>query len=132
MKKIILSFFLIATSLFAQDPALTLNATFTGTTALSTPINLRNCSVGGFIIPTGWSAANLTFRISNDGGVTYGELKDEYNTTITVTVGSATNVIQLTFADWFIFKNRYLIIRSGTVGTPVNQTNLTVKVLCGR
>jgi hypothetical protein len=68
-------------------------------------------------MPGAWSAANLTFQASEDG-VTYSNLYDYTGTEINV-VAAASVFIRLNPADWVGI--RYLIVRSGTSGTPVNQ-----------
>jgi hypothetical protein len=129
-------FLILATvSALAQDPSLTVNVTIPVGTAVSSPVTLRaGCIPGAIIIPSGWTAANLTFRVSNDNGTTWGNLRDEFKTEIVVSVQDASDVIRLNPADWYWMRNRSLIIRSGTSTSPVNQTGTdkVLKVLCGR
>jgi len=72
---------------------------------------------GRIVMPAAWTAAALTFQVSDDG-TTYRNLYDEYGTEVTVQA-AASRDIRLEPANWFTA--RYLKIRSGTSGTPVNQ-----------
>lgn len=67
-------------------------------------------------MPAAWTAAALTFQGSADG-VTYGDL---YDGGTELNIATAAN--RLVHLDWTKFVGlRYLKIRSGTSGTPVNQ-----------
>jgi hypothetical protein len=67
-------------------------------------------------MPAAWTAASLTFQGSADG-TTYGDLYDAG--TEMSTAAGASRVIHL---DWTKFVGlRFLKIRSGTTGVPVNQ-----------
>jgi len=84
--------------------------------------------IARIIVPTGWTAANLTFQVSEDG-VTFYELYNDTGTAISVTVPVTTGcALNLQHTTWGMGFN-YIKIRSGTAGSPVNQSsqaNLTV------
>lgn len=135
LKKLFLVGMLFGLTVFAQDPSLTVNATIAQNASLSDGVLLKaGCIPGALIIPIGWTAANITFQVSNDGGTTYGVLKDEYNQVVTITVGSAGDVIRLAPSEWYWVKNRRIKIQSGIPGATVTQLSSAkvVKVLCGR
>ena len=94
--------------------------------SLSNSINLNKMDgvkkVGlrlfGIVIPSAWTAANLTFQTSYDG-VTYQNLYDKDGSEETVTVTDTDTSIWLNPATFAAVP--FLKIRSGTSGTPVNQ-----------
>jgi len=138
MKKILSTIVLllsISGVLFAQDPSLTMTVTIPVGASISGDYSIRaGCIPAGIITPTTWTAANITFQISNDNGVTWGNLRDRFGTEYTVTVITAGDVIDLPPADWYWKKNRKFRIRSGIASAPVVQltTDKEVKVACGR
>jgi len=69
------------------------------------------------VMPSSWTAANLTFQASIDG-TTYNNLYDYNGSEVTVTAAASRYIVldPLTFAGVAGVK-----IRSGTSGTPVNQ-----------
>lgn len=135
MKKLILLLVVFGGMIFAQDIPQTLNVTITAGQSLSAPAQLRaGCIPGAFITPSTWVAANLSFQISNDGGTTWGNLKDENKTEIVVQIDTAGDVVRVQPADWYWAKNRQIKIRSGTAAAAVVQTSTdkVIKILCGR
>jgi hypothetical protein len=114
---LILAVLALATFAHAQT---TYTATIANGEALSTVVNIRaNCYPSAVKIPAAWTAADLTFQVSLDGGATFGNRRDEYKGEVTVQVSAATDVIDLPVNQWFWVK--FFRIRSGTTGTPVNQ-----------
>lgn len=74
--------------------------------------------VVGIEMPGAWTAAQLTFQVSTDG-VTFKNLFNNAGSELTTT-GAAVNLVL--HLDWTQFVGiRYLRVRSGTSGTPVNQ-----------
>lgn len=92
-------------------------ATILSGTALSGAIDLRAASLAKIQMPASWTAANLTFQVSYDG-TTFANLYDEAGNEITVTA-AASRVIAVDVGTFI--GARYLKVRSGTAGTPVNQ-----------
>jgi hypothetical protein len=79
-------------------------------------------------MPAAWDTAGITVL----GGNTYGSLAnvyDQYGNELTLTV-AASRSISLDGLE-SLLPWRYLRLRSGTSGTPVNQTAArTVKLVC--
>ena len=91
-----------------------------GATGLSGAIDLQDARAARLMMPATWVAAALTFQTSMDG-VNYSNLYDvngEY--TISTAVVAASREIILPLQDFIGI--RFLKIRSGTSGTPVDQT----------
>lgn len=97
---------------------LTTTATILSGASLSSAIDLSAGRLSRIAIPASWTTANLTFQTSADNS-TFNDLYDSYGTEYTVTVGGASRAIVIPLADFIGV--RYLKIRSGTTGTPVNQ-----------
>jgi len=92
-------------------------ATIANGAALSSAVDLVNSTLVAISMPAAWTAASITFDVSNDG-VTYGPLYYQ-GSEFTLTEASASRLITvdpLALMPW-----RYLKVRSGTSGTPVNQ-----------
>lgn len=66
----------------------------------------------GIGMPTAWTAADLSFQVSEDGA-TWREMM------IDAKSAAASGYVPLSPANWCGV--RYLKVRSGTSGTPVNQ-----------
>lgn len=95
--------------------------------AESGQIDLGGYSLVGIALPSNWTAADLTFRASADGGVTWYELAD---TTGLVTIPSLSpdSFVALDPKNWIAVRS--LKVRSGTEQSPVNQLSaVTVKLL---
>lgn len=91
--------------------------------ALSAPVALNGGLLGSVRLPNsaGWTDASLTFMVSLDGGSTYGELYvDGTAYTVTVPTGRNNPSVFLVEPRYFV-SITHVIVRSGTVGTPVNQ-----------
>lgn len=68
-------------------------------------------------MPAAWTAASLTFAVSYDG-VTYLPLYDDGGSELTLTVSTSRHVA---LEPRYFIGVRYLKVRSGPAGTPVNQ-----------
>ena len=75
-------------------------------------------------MPAAWTAASLTYQASADG-VTYDDMYDGA-TERSLTVAASRYMMQ-NIGDWVGI--RYLKIRSGTSGSPVNQGGARVITL---
>ena len=93
-------------------------ATIANGTAVSDHVNLRGEVLVGIRMPAVWDAANLTFQVSMDD-VTYLDAYSGAGAEHVVTAAASRHiwVDPSNFAGY-----RWLIVRSGTTGTPVNQT----------
>jgi hypothetical protein len=85
--------------------------------SLSGAVNLSGFTLIGIDMPASWTAANLTLQASVDNS-TWDNVFDSLGTEVTITA-AASRFILLNPADFVSV--RYLKVRSGTSGTPVNQ-----------
>lgn len=97
-----------------------------GASGISGDVDLGPYRLGGIAIPSSWiTATSITFQASADGTNWY-NLFDEVGTEISIGV-AASRLARLSLADWLSL--RWLRLRSGTSGAPVNQTNSPVLTL---
>lgn len=89
--------------------------------SLSGEVDLEGYLLAGIIIPGAWTAANLTFQVSPTSGGTYVDLYDDAGNEVTVTVGGASRGIGVDLLAGVLAQWRFIKLRSGTTGTPVNQ-----------
>lgn len=114
-----------------QFPAIltgNLNATIANASSLSDAIDLNGTTLVGYIIPSAWTAADITIQGSADGT----NFHDLYNS-------SGNEIKHVVDADQFITLSpsgmaclRHIKIRSGTSSTPVNQAAQRVITLVTR
>ena len=95
--------------------------------SLSGAVDLRGYVPYGIEMPSAWTAAGLSFEVSSDG-VNYLDLYDD--TAEYTLAADASRAIGFPGANIFVgFK--YIKVRSGTSGTPVNQgADRAIKILC--
>lgn len=93
-------------------------ATIAAGTSLSAAVGLGIKTLVGIVMPAAWTTAGLTFQSSVDGGQTFVELLGSTGTALGLTV-AASQHIAVDPALWRSVNN--IIIRSGTLGSPVNQ-----------
>jgi hypothetical protein len=117
MKKLIVCVLLCALSAFAASPVEYSTTTIANGASLSSAVNIGSKTVLGVVMPAAWTTANLTFQVSYDG-TNYANLYDKDGTEYTVTA-AASRHIYVEPAQWVGVK--YIKVRSGTSGTPVNQ-----------
>lgn len=115
----------VKTTSIAGDPFTGFNAVIANGASLSGAIDLGqfNLGLGGqrlarIVMPAAWTAANLSFQVSADG-VTYNELMQPNGAAALVVTAAASVDVPVNRVDWSSI--RYLKVRSGTSGTPVNQ-----------
>jgi len=75
---------------------------------------------------TAWDAAGITFQASADN-VTYNDVYDESGNEVALTVDASRYIVFDSVEN--LRGVRYLKVRSGTTGTPVNQTAATAVTL---
>ena len=80
--------------------------------------NLDGFSLVGIEMPAAWTAASLTFQAAASSDANVQNMYDATGTEYTVTAAAA-RYIQLPPADFIGVQ--FLIVRSGTSGTPVAQ-----------
>lgn len=88
-------------------------------TSLSAAVDLGGLRLFAVSMPSAWTAANLTFQISPDGGATWTNLYDQSGSEIAATA-AASNCVVLTPAQFA--SAQYIRVRSGSAASPVNQT----------
>lgn len=87
-----------------------------------------NLSLVGILIPASWTAAGLSFQMSPDG-TNFGEMFSDAGAAYAVTAAAGNFVLLNPSA---FASAEAIIIRSGTSGTPVNQTNDATLILALR
>jgi hypothetical protein len=109
----------------AQIGLSTLTATIQAGQSLSPQIDIGPGILVGLLVPANWTnATSITFQGSPDGGVTWGNLFNyDYAEWIIGTNPGVFNTLDPT--QWRAVRS--LMLRSGTSGQPVAQTN-TVNV----
>jgi hypothetical protein len=106
-----------------------LSTTIANGASLSSAVPLSRRPVLWFTIPNGWDDAVLTFQVSTDG-ITFYELLTEAGAAVSLTVSAGTATRTTNLDQWAGFN--YLKIRSGTSGTPVNQSGAVTILLTVR
>lgn len=95
--------------------------------SITDPINLGGLRLFGVVMPADWTAANLTFQMSPDGGASWANLKDQTGNEITAVV-SASDCVVVDPAHFAAMP--FLRIRSGTAASPVVQSaERTIKLI---
>ena len=94
-----------------------LSLTIANGVSLSGAIDLGDLCAVLVVMPVAWTAANLTFQASHDG-VTYQNVYDGFGVEYSLVAAAARNVA-VPPSD--LVGARFIKIRSGTSGTPVNQ-----------
>lgn len=85
--------------------------------SLSAAIDVGDAMPVAVLMPAAWTAADLTFQASIDG-TNWFELIDAFGTPATAKA-AASQIVVLPASETYWL--RYLKIRSGTSGVPVNQ-----------
>ena len=102
---------------------ITLNpATIAAGQALSGPVPLGALTLVGISMPAVWTPAVLTFQVSPDGGTTWQELYDGSGNEVTITAAAGQFIIPLLDPSYLWRGINMIQVRSGTAGSPVNQT----------
>jgi hypothetical protein len=95
--------------------------------SLSSAVDLHGQAVLRIDMPATWTAANLTFQVSNDN-IAFQNLFDDFGVEVSAQA-AASIAIRLQPSDWASVK--YLKVRSGTSGTPVVQIAArTINLVC--
>ena len=94
----------------------TLTCTIESGGSLSGAVDLGGRKLVAIDMPASWTAASLTFQASFDGA-TYDNMYD--GATERTLIVAASYYSMLNIGDWL--GARYIKLRSGTSGTPVNQ-----------
>jgi hypothetical protein len=95
-----------------------ITATILNGAALSDTIDTQGFPLVGIRMPAAWTAANLTFKSDPAAAASVADVYDEAGTEVVVTAAAA-RFIQIPASK--LTGVRFLQVRSGTTGTPVNQ-----------
>lgn len=98
-----------------------MTATIASGSSLSGAVNLEFNRLFGFIMPSGWDAASLTFLASYDNGSTYIPMKSVYDGTEITYVVNASGFYPLPNPQVFAAVTN-IKAQSGPSSSPVNQT----------
>lgn len=98
-------------------------------TSLSAAVDLGGLTLVGVLVPATWTAAGLSLQGSPDG-LTYGKLVDQTGTEVTAAGLAGGEFVALDPNK--LMAARFVKLRSGTNGTPVNQGADRVVRLLGR
>ena len=78
-------------------------------------------SIVAIIMPSAWTAADLTFQASATVDGTYNDVYDDDDNEVTVQAGASRHIVLDDEMRSHMAGLRFIKIRSGTSGTPVNQ-----------
>lgn len=95
-----------------------LDVTISSGAAITSAIDLVGRTLVGIIMPAAWTAASLTFEMSDTAAGTYVDVYDISEAELEITV-AASRYLALDPVNFFGVN--YLKVRSGTSATPVNQ-----------
>ncbi|MFA5041047.1 MAG: hypothetical protein WC464_05390 [Bdellovibrionales bacterium] len=96
----------------------TLPVTISSGTSITGTTDLGGLRLFAISMPPAWTAANLTFQMSPDGGTTWTDLRDQSGDEIVAVTGASVCTI-LTPSQFAPLQ--YLRVRSGTGSSPVAQ-----------
>lgn len=100
-------------------------ATIASGASLSGAVDLGIVNPGnkmiGIIMPAAWTAASMTFQTSETLDGTYTDLYDDGGTELSFTVGASRSIGLRRDQSDVLGRWRFIQVRSGTSGTPVNQ-----------
>jgi hypothetical protein len=97
----------------------TRSVTITNGTSLSAEVDLEGMRLVAILMPAAWTAANLTFQGADVTGGAYADAYDDAGAEVSVTA-AASRFISLDTRAVKI-AGRFIKVRSGTTGVPVNQ-----------
>ena len=103
------------------DRTETIVATFPVSTAVSGPVYLNGMAIVGYVMPSTWDAADLTFQASLDD-TTYNNVYLDDDNEHVVQASASRYIVALPGEMRGV---RWLMVRSGTAASPVNQENGT-------
>lgn len=96
---------------------LTRDATISNGASLSAAIDLQGRHLIGIVMPADWTAANLTFQVAQTADGTFADVYDSAGNELVAVAAASRFICDIPELQGV----RFLKIRSGTTGTPVNQ-----------
>ena len=101
------------------DPNIGTVATIANGASLSGALDLGSMRLAGVLMPAAWTAAGLTFQASYDNVTYFNVFGDAAEYAVASAAASVNNFVAV---DRTKFASvRFIKVRSGTSGTPVNQ-----------
>lgn len=98
--------------------------------SLSDAVQLEGLNLEAIIVPSGWTAADITFQASADGGTTWYNVHDSGgDTELTVQAAASRYIGLLEAAKAPLRGAPRLKVRSGTAGSAVAQTSGPIELL---
>jgi len=107
--------------LLVQDPRQTVDAAIQSGQSLSATLEIAGYRVAGIVMPATWDAAALTVQGSHDGS-TFQNVYDGDGSELTIQAAASRNLTLTSVQTLALLAWKQIKIRSGTSGTPVNQT----------
>jgi hypothetical protein len=92
--------------------------------ALSAPVELTCDEINGIVLPNAWDPAGLSFSVSIDGARFHDVYDSDGEVTISADIAKPDHFVSLDLEGV-----RFLKVRSGTGGSPVNQSQERVLLL---
>lgn len=96
--------------------------------SLSASVDLGPNRPFGIIVPAGWTAASITFQASADG-INFFNVFDDTGAELTLVAAASEYLVFSSPAK--ILGLRWIKLRSGTSGTPVNQVSSAALIVVG-
>lgn len=104
----------------ASDLSTSQDATIANAASLSGAINVSGYRLAAIVMPSGWTAASITFTGSRDGSA-FLDVHDSGGAELALTV-AASRLVALTAVHAEALRALKLLkVRSGTAAAPVNQ-----------
>lgn len=94
-----------------------ITATIANGASLSGEIDLGSRQLAAIFMPSSWTAANLTFQASDQTGGTFQDVYDSAGNELTAIAAASRTITDIPELGPL----RFIKVRSGTSGTPVNQ-----------
>jgi len=112
-----------------------LTATIASAAAVSDEIDLGGATMLSLVWPSAWTAADLTFLVSDVSGGTFTALYDDGGTEVKIASASLPTAEARTITNASILTKvgqaRFIKLRSGVAATPVNQgAERSIKIIC--
>jgi hypothetical protein len=100
------------------------NALIANTTSLSAEVDIGAKSLVGILVPANWTTAGLSFQVSPDNGVTWGELTNQDGTPYAIgSVTGGTLAYYVALNPAVLRGAQALKVRSGTQASAVAQVH---------
>jgi hypothetical protein len=97
--------------------------------SLSGAVDLEGYTLVGILMPAAWTAAALTFAVASTLAGTYADAYTDAGVEVSATVAASRYVGLRSDLAMALAAARFLKVRSGTTGTPVNQGDARILTL---